>query len=582
MSIRQPQFIEHAQLDSVTVVFVVCAGKMQSSIASIEALVRLGLSISLFTRQASAGDADRQSQSGTVKRNITSKRDERPSGGADDDPKRVESRLRQVDKGKSTAGYDRYRLLRRKEDRLYGEPQTPDAHQALPKRQWDANLSQWRRDVHKYDLHRDPKADLADVKRQAVERRLAAGRGNANNTEDASDNKEDEDPQLQKLADGRVVARDWPATSWDLLGWIYRSRGMRFVDAFGGDPGIDVRMPTSGSSVVGLPHVLFQIRNPPGAGAESSASGATDDGPSSSSAAAADVAAASAAANLAIMLQSDCYDGEDDDASDDLIDSDGDSYDEPRVRRGPSAAEPDDWASGAFSTYSDSAARSDEGPAFKKRRVHDEAPHSGSGVAPARSGPTTSSTTPGYRALPLRAPVIGTPLHLSAFPISGMSNEPGSSESGSAASESRAVTDGLVAELQQRALLLRAQAERRPMGTSQAGRPSYVPYCLPCEAAHEYRDDHWAAYHAAAQGEAAAGSSGSATLQGRAPQPRSSSEQQLVWAQAAVEAQRTAKAARESACAAAKDARKTGERLDALAARLPPHLTDMVHDELLR
>jgi hypothetical protein len=74
-------------------------------------------------------------------------------GGADA-ARRASQRLKQIEYGKSTLGYDAYRALVPLEARVPGRgdhPVTPDAHSAMSKRAFDAALKAWRRQLHKYD-----------------------------------------------------------------------------------------------------------------------------------------------------------------------------------------------------------------------------------------------------------------------------------------------------------------------------------------------------------------------------------------------------------------------------------------------
>jgi hypothetical protein len=74
-------------------------------------------------------------------------------GGADA-ARRASQRLKQIEYGKSTLGYDAYRSMVPLEARVPGRgdhPVTPDAHSAMSKRAFDAALKAWRRQLHKYD-----------------------------------------------------------------------------------------------------------------------------------------------------------------------------------------------------------------------------------------------------------------------------------------------------------------------------------------------------------------------------------------------------------------------------------------------
>ena len=67
------------------------------------------------------------------------------------DPHRLQQRQKQIDYGKQTIGYRRYRQAVPKNQRWPGAPQTPDIHLKLSKRNWDARLRAWRRQLHAWD-----------------------------------------------------------------------------------------------------------------------------------------------------------------------------------------------------------------------------------------------------------------------------------------------------------------------------------------------------------------------------------------------------------------------------------------------
>lgn len=69
--------------------------------------------------------------------------------------RRALARQRQIDIGKARPEYLRYVKEVSKERRLPSQPQTPDPHASVSKRQFDRQLSEWRRLLHEYD---DPPA----------------------------------------------------------------------------------------------------------------------------------------------------------------------------------------------------------------------------------------------------------------------------------------------------------------------------------------------------------------------------------------------------------------------------------------
>ncbi|KAJ3128062.1 hypothetical protein HK098_005274 [Nowakowskiella sp. JEL0407] len=65
--------------------------------------------------------------------------------------RRLEQRQKQIDYGKNTVGYDRYRRLVPRSARQKGDPQTPDKHMKCSKRCWDGLIRSWRRKLHQFD-----------------------------------------------------------------------------------------------------------------------------------------------------------------------------------------------------------------------------------------------------------------------------------------------------------------------------------------------------------------------------------------------------------------------------------------------
>jgi histone RNA hairpin-binding protein len=71
----------------------------------------------------------------------------------EEDVHKIAQRMKQVQYGYNTAGYDRYLKLVPKDRRgsWKEHPRTPDASIAQSKRAWDGRVNQWRRELHKWD-----------------------------------------------------------------------------------------------------------------------------------------------------------------------------------------------------------------------------------------------------------------------------------------------------------------------------------------------------------------------------------------------------------------------------------------------
>lgn len=66
-------------------------------------------------------------------------------------PQVLKTRLKQLSYGKATAGYQNYRAAVPLHLRSEEEPHTPNPYQHCSKRQFTAQLTQWRKDLHRYD-----------------------------------------------------------------------------------------------------------------------------------------------------------------------------------------------------------------------------------------------------------------------------------------------------------------------------------------------------------------------------------------------------------------------------------------------
>jgi len=69
----------------------------------------------------------------------------------EDSARRLETRQRQIDIGKATAGYQNYSKMVPKERRKRTDPWTPNKNQVCSKRSWDGQIRKWRRELHQWD-----------------------------------------------------------------------------------------------------------------------------------------------------------------------------------------------------------------------------------------------------------------------------------------------------------------------------------------------------------------------------------------------------------------------------------------------
>eukprot|EP00981_Chlorochromonas_danica_P004529 scaffold912_cov187-Ochromonas_danica.AAC.7 len=69
------------------------------------------------------------------------------------DPHKIEQRVKQIQFGKNTLGYDHYISAVPKEKRGHPaiHPRTPNPYEDMPKRQFDGTVKAWRRSLHKWD-----------------------------------------------------------------------------------------------------------------------------------------------------------------------------------------------------------------------------------------------------------------------------------------------------------------------------------------------------------------------------------------------------------------------------------------------
>jgi len=63
----------------------------------------------------------------------------------------IRKRQKQIDYGKNTIGYARYRQTVPKRDRKPGDPKTPNKYLVHSRRSWDQLVKNWRKRLHTYD-----------------------------------------------------------------------------------------------------------------------------------------------------------------------------------------------------------------------------------------------------------------------------------------------------------------------------------------------------------------------------------------------------------------------------------------------
>ncbi|KAJ1437161.1 histone RNA hairpin-binding protein RNA-binding domain-containing protein [Ochromonadaceae sp. CCMP2298] len=75
----------------------------------------------------------------------------------DVDTNRVNARLKQIQYGKNTIGYDNYAAAVSKKQRgkLSVHPRTPDPYEDVSKRSFDGSIMAWRRSLHRWDNMED-------------------------------------------------------------------------------------------------------------------------------------------------------------------------------------------------------------------------------------------------------------------------------------------------------------------------------------------------------------------------------------------------------------------------------------------
>lgn len=79
------------------------------------------------------------------------------------DPYILSRRQKQIDYGKNTTGYDRYRALVPKEKRTRQHPRTPPKHVKYSRRAWDGIIRVWRQSLHFWDPPSEGQPDISDT-----------------------------------------------------------------------------------------------------------------------------------------------------------------------------------------------------------------------------------------------------------------------------------------------------------------------------------------------------------------------------------------------------------------------------------
>lgn len=90
--------------------------------------------------------------------------------------KRIQTRHKQILKGKNTVGYDIYsqKVPKNKRKKIAEHPSTPDYKADIPNRRWLGLLKAWRKSLHQYDPN-DIMSDLdSEAKRQNSEQSIVA------------------------------------------------------------------------------------------------------------------------------------------------------------------------------------------------------------------------------------------------------------------------------------------------------------------------------------------------------------------------------------------------------------------------
>ncbi|XP_046996791.1 uncharacterized protein LOC124612560 [Schistocerca americana] len=108
-------------------------------------------------RKYSCRDPSASSSSSGRSSNATTPRKEKKPVEYENDPEILARRQKQIDYGKNTIGYDRYRQLVPKEKRTNRDPRTPPKHVKYSRRAWDGMVRIWRQQLHAWDPTPDDK-----------------------------------------------------------------------------------------------------------------------------------------------------------------------------------------------------------------------------------------------------------------------------------------------------------------------------------------------------------------------------------------------------------------------------------------
>lgn len=102
-------------------------------------------------RKYTCRDPSASSSSSGRSSNATTPRKEKKQVEYETDPEILARRQKQIDYGKNTIGYDRYRQLVPKEKRTNRDPRTPPKHVKYSRRAWDGMVRIWRQQLHAWD-----------------------------------------------------------------------------------------------------------------------------------------------------------------------------------------------------------------------------------------------------------------------------------------------------------------------------------------------------------------------------------------------------------------------------------------------